>query len=155
MILLFVILSFSFPFYFQFLYIVSTIGTAFGLALLGMFMMLKSWNYNVEAFNWIPIVSFSFIAFMANWALLSLPFVVIAEIMPENLKDFGTTICLTLEWSLGFLVPKYFPILVNLLGLHGIMFLFTLACLYGTIFVATFLPETKGKSRDQIMKLLR
>ncbi|XP_055301605.1 facilitated trehalose transporter Tret1-like [Sitodiplosis mosellana] len=139
----------------RFLYIASTIGTALGLVTLGAFMVLKSWQYDVEFFNWIPIVSFSFIAFMASWALLGLPFVVISEIMPEKLKDFGATICQTLKWSLGFLIPKYFPILINLLGFHGTMFLFAFACLFGTVFVIVFLPETKGKSRDQITNLLR
>lgn len=118
-------------------------------------MMLKSWNYAVVEFNWIPIASLSIVAFMESWAIFGLPFIIIPEIMPENLKDFAATICLSLKWSLGFLILKMFPILKDLLGLHGLIFLFALACLFGTVFLTVFLPETKWKSREQIMDMLR
>lgn len=133
----------------------STIGTAVGLVGLAAFMMLKSWNYDVEPFNWIPVTSFSIVTFMASWAILPLPYVVISEILPENLKDFGATICQIFKWSFGFFISKYFPVLIDLLGLHGTMCLFALVCLFGTFFVIVFLPETKGKSREQIIEMLR
>ncbi|XP_055301628.1 facilitated trehalose transporter Tret1-like [Sitodiplosis mosellana] len=138
-----------------FLYIVSTNGTALGLVVLGVFMMLKSWQYNVESFDWIPIVSFSLAIFSAAWAIMSLPFVIISEILPEKLKDFGANLCSTLLWSFGFIVPKYFPFFTDIIGYHGTMFLFAGFCLLGSLFVSMCLPETKGKSRDQIMDMLR
>lgn len=53
--------------------------------------MLKSWQYDIDAYNWIPVASFSFVIFIASWAVLTLTSLVIAEIMPENIKDFGVT----------------------------------------------------------------
>lgn len=66
-----------------------------GLIVLGIYMMLKSLDYSVEAFRWLPIVSFSFTLLIANFALLTIPVLVISEIMPETVKDFGLSFCMT------------------------------------------------------------
>lgn len=117
--------------------------------------MLKSLNYNVESFNWLPIASISMHAFISSWALLNLPFVVISEILPENLKNFGQSICLAFKWTLGFVIAKLFPLVTELTGLHGSVFIFAGCCAFGAIFVIIYLPETKGKSYEQIMEMLR
>ena len=119
---------------------------------LGVFMMLKSWQYDVGFFNWVPIVSYSLVVFSA---VLSPAGIIIAEIMPENLKNFCATLCFTLLCIVGFIVPKFFPLVTNIIGIHGSIFVFSCVCLLGLFFVITFLPETKGKSRDQIMDMLR
>lgn len=133
----------------------STVGTAIGLTILGIYIQLKTSGYDVEPYNWIPIVSFSFVVFIAAWAVLNLPFVVIAEIMPENLKDFGASFCMTLIWICGFIVIKYLPFLNETFGFHGTMFLFAGHCMFSALFIVLFMIETRGKSYDQIMDMLK
>lgn len=67
---------------------VSGIGTGCGLVCLGLFTYFQTNGYNVTGLGWIPVTSFSFIIFIANWGLLAVPFLFIAEIMPENVKMF-------------------------------------------------------------------
>lgn len=105
-------------------------------------------------YNWIPIASFSLAIFMASWAILPLPFLVISEIMPEKLKVFGMSFCLNLMWLLAFTTTKFLPFLTDALGFHGSMFLFAGIC-FGSMIVILFLPETKGKSYEQIMNALQ
>lgn len=149
-----------------------------GLTTLGVYMMLKTWGYDVEAFNWIPLASFSFSIFIASWAILTLPFLVISEgnetkyiefnkltsikqnlsslseVMPDKLKDFGTSFCMTLLWISQFIMLKFLPLLTDTLGFHGSMFLFAGVCVACTVFIILFMPETKGRSYEQIMKSL-
>lgn len=132
----------------------STIGTGLGLTSLGMYMMFKTWNYNVDAFNWVPVASVSFTIFIASFAILTLPFLLIAEIMPENIKDFGVTFCTFLVWSSSFLTTKYFSLVNEIIGFHGTMFIFAGVCLICVIYIIFNVPETKGKSKQEIMKLL-
>lgn len=129
-------------------------GTAFGLTVLAVYMMMKTWQYDVESFNWIALSSFSFVIFIASWAILTLPFLVISEVMPENLKEFGISACMTLLWSFAFTAVKCLPILNDALGFHGTMFLFAGVCLCCALFIIIYMPETKGKNHQQIMNLL-
>lgn len=133
----------------------STIGTAFGQIILASYMMLKTLGYNVEAYNFVPITCFSLVLFLAAWGILTLPFLVIAEIMPENLKDLLISFCVALLWALEFGLIKFLPFLNEIVGFHGSLFLFAAICLTGTVLIVLFVPETKGKSHEEIMKMLR
>lgn len=140
---------------FQILFAVSTIGTSVGLIILGTYVLMKSRNFEVDAYNWIPLVSFSFVIFIASLGVLNLPFVVITEVMPDKFKDYGVSLCMTFIWFLAFVMVKCLPYLYELIGFHGSMFLFSGVCLLGELFIVCYVPETKGKSHDQIMASLR
>lgn len=133
---------------------ISSIGTAFGLITLGFYMMLKSWGVDIETFNWIPITSFSFVILIASFALLTLPFLVISEVMPEKIKDFGVSFCMSFSWFITFAMVRFLPNLIDLLGFPGTMYSCALFCIFGAIFVIIYVPETKGKSYEQIMNSL-
>lgn len=122
-----------------------------GMIPLGIFMMLKSWQYDVQLFNWVPIVSYSVVMFSA---VLTPSGIVIAEIMPENQKNFCATLCFTLLCIVSFIVPKFFPLATKFVGIHGTIFIFSGVSLLALFIVIMFLPETKGKSRDQIVDML-
>lgn len=57
-------------------------------------------------------------------------------------------------WIFAFIMIKCFPLLTLSLGMHGSMFLFAGCSFSGAIFVIIFLPETKGKSFEEIMTIL-
>lgn len=145
-------MSFSFPF--QLLIVFSAIAMALGLTCLGVYMMLKSWNIDVSAFSSIPLISFTFVVFVSQLGVLSLPFIVLAEIMPEKIKDACVSFCMSLLWIFAFIILKYYPMLNDLLGFHGSMYLFSGVCVGGAVFVILFMPETKCKSHEEIMKSL-
>lgn len=137
------------------LFTISTIGTAAGLVALGTYVMFKTWGYHVEPINWFPIASFSFVIFIASLGVLNLPFVVIAEVMPANIKDFGVSFCMVVLWLVTFIMVKYLPFITESIGFHNSMFVFAGICLLGEIFIAVIVPETKGKSHEEIMDSLR
>lgn len=68
----------------KFLLAFSATGTGLGLCTLGGYTLLKSLGYSLDGLGWLPIASFSFCIFIASWGVLTLPFMVIAEIMPEK-----------------------------------------------------------------------
>lgn len=69
---------------YQVLLITSAFGTGLGMLLLGLFNYLKSSNSKLALYNWIPLLCFCFIIFIGNCGILSLPFVVVAELLPEK-----------------------------------------------------------------------
>lgn len=132
----------------------SALGTGIGLSIFGMYSYFKMLEYDVSSYMWVPIASFSFVICIASWGVLTLPFVIIAEVLPEKIRPSGTSICMCVLWSLSFLALKYFYALSQVLGMHGAVFLFSGVCFLGTLFVMIWVPETKGKTFEEIMKLL-
>lgn len=49
---------------------------------------------------------------------------------------------------------QFLSSLIVIAGMHGTMFLFAINSLVGALFIIIFLPETKGKSFDEIVDLL-
>lgn len=130
-------------------------GATFGYIILGVYFLLESWQYDVRTFSWIPVVTLSFILFIASFAISNLPFTVIGEIMPEQIKEFGVTFCV---WTISlnaFLALKFLPLMIDTLGLCGCMFLFAGVCSSCGLFIILFMPEPKGASYAEIMKLLQ
>lgn len=117
--------------------------------------MLKSWHYNVEPFSWISIVSLSGTMFVQALAISTLKLTITAEILPENLREFGLPFCNIVLGTSSFVVLKFTPFLIALVGLHGTLFMFGSFCFLGFLFTILYVPETKGKTYDEIMKALK
>lgn len=137
------------------LIVVSGVGCILCLLVFGVsYMMLKSWSFEVEIVKWIPMISFSCLLFIVSLGIQSLTFTVIGEILPERIKDPSSFLCCMLMWGIVFVNIKFLPFLNELMGLHGVVFLYAGICLIAMTIVIVFLPETKGKNREEIQKIL-
>lgn len=58
------------------------------------------------------------------------------------------------NWLFAFLVTKFFTSLVSAIYIYNTFWLFTLFSILGTFFVIAIIPETKGKTMDEIQELL-
>ncbi|EDS32412.1 sugar transporter [Culex quinquefasciatus] len=132
------------------LYIVSSFGSAIGLGMMGVHAYLAVSGFDVSKISWLPVASLSFVIFIASVGILPLTFVILSEILPQKLRSFGGSLCTTFLWVVSFIVVKYFPVMVEVLGMHGCMWTFAGCCLFGVLFNAFFVPETRGKSIDEI-----
>uniref|UniRef100_A0A182P8A2 Major facilitator superfamily (MFS) profile domain-containing protein n=1 Tax=Anopheles epiroticus TaxID=199890 RepID=A0A182P8A2_9DIPT len=132
-------------------YIVTSFFAAIGLFAMGTHGYLKSQHVDVSAINWIPVASLSFVIFIASVGLLPLTFVILSEILPPKVRGLGGSLCTAFLWTISFLVVKYFPVMVELIGLHGCMWVFCAVCLSAGLFNAIFIPETRGRSIEQII----
>ncbi|XP_067626049.1 facilitated trehalose transporter Tret1-like [Eurosta solidaginis] len=138
----------------KFLLILSTSGVALGHLIFGTYIYLNLLGYNVQDFAWIPVASFSLTILIANLGLVSLPYLVISEIMPPKLRSLGSVTSMISMWIGGIFLLKCLPLMFEFLGMHGMVFTFAGICIAGVILIAIFLPETKGKSTDEILASL-
>lgn len=133
----------------------SALGTAFGLCVLGSFTLFKPDLITVQWISYIPLGGLVCIIFFGSCGIISMPFGIIAEILPEKVKSFGLTFLVTVLWSFCLLVLKFFPFIMEAIGLHSASFIFAGVCIVGSIFLLIVMPETKGKSYEEIMASLR
>ena len=77
-------------------------------------------------------------------------FVVAAEIFPTEIRGRALTISTLFLWSTNALVGQVFPLMLNGLGAAGTFMIFALICLPSLWFISKFIPETKGRSLEEI-----
>lgn len=137
----------------RFLYSLSTAGNIVGLLSMGIYSYCKA-NGDVTGFQFVPLASLSLVIFASSAARLPLTYVIMAEIMPQNIRSFGVSVCTTVNWILCFLMLRFFSTAVEILHFHNFMFIFSAVTTFGIIFVLSYVPETKNRSFEEIEKAL-
>src|ERR1700751_4794854 len=78
--------------------------------------------------------------------------VIISEIYPTKVRGRGMSIATTALWLVGFLGNQSFPIMQKHLGSDGTFWLFSAGALLTVVLVAWLVPETKGRSLEEITR---
>jgi SP family arabinose:H+ symporter-like MFS transporter len=76
--------------------------------------------------------------------------VIISEIYPAKVRGRAISIATTTLWVMGYLENQFFPIMMKTLGADGTFWTFGAGALLTIICVTLFVPETRGKSLEEI-----
>ena len=79
--------------------------------------------------------------------------VIISEIYPTKVRGRGMSIATTALWLVGYGGNQLFPVMQKNLGADGTFWAFSAGALLTIILVGWLIPETKGRSLEQITKL--
>lgn len=79
-----------------------------------------------------------------------LAFVVIAEIFPTKARATAMSVATFFLWSAVFLVSQTFPVLVGIIGNAFTFWLYMAIAITALLFVWKKVPETKGKTLEEI-----
>jgi MFS family permease len=74
----------------------------------------------------------------------------ISEIFPNRIRGLAVSISVSALWIASFLLTFTFPILNRQLGPAGAFWIYATICLLGFFFVLARVPETKGKTLEEI-----
>ena len=117
---------------------------------IGISHLLCAWAYHAQ---WrgaaVLILTLSAIACYAL-TLAPVTWVLIAEIFPRRIRSHGVSAAVSALWIASFLLTYTFPLLNQLEGTAGIFLTYGVICLLGFVLVAAFVPETKGRTLEQI-----
>jgi len=83
-------------------------------------------------------------------SLAPVTWVVIAEIFPNRLRSSAMSVAVTALWTACFLLTYTFPLLNAWLGATGTFWTYAAVCLAGVVYLYHRLPETKGKTLEEI-----
>jgi sugar porter (SP) family MFS transporter len=89
-----------------------------------------------------------------SMSLAPITWVVISEIFPNRIRGAAMAVAVSSLWAACFVLILTFPILNKRLGAAGTFWLFAAICIAGFVFIKLKLPETKGKSLEQIEREL-
>ncbi len=98
---------------------------------------------------WVPIFLFLFIAAHAigQGAVI---WVFISEIFPNHLRASGQAFGSSTHWVLAAIVPSLVPVLFTTIGPGYVFAFFAFMMLLQLIFVIFMMPETKGKTLEEL-----
>ena len=80
--------------------------------------------------------------------------VLISELFPNRVRAIAVATCTFALWIGSSTLTYTFPLLNKGLGSYGTFWIYSLVCLAGFLFFFSRLPETKGKSLEQLEKEL-
>lgn len=128
------------------------------LMLIGSVGMVVSLGLVAQAFYFdnftgygIMIYLVGFIAFFA-FSQGAVIWVYISEIFPNKVRGEGQALGSFTHWTMNAIVSWSFPVMASTLGGGNSFLFFSLMMVLQFVFVWKFMPETKGKSLEQIQK---
>lgn len=120
------------------------------------FLTLMAYNFlgpGIPAF-WLPIFVFGFIASHAvgQGAVI---WVFISEMFPNELRAYGQSLGSFTHWILAAVIANVFPFFANSFGPGYIFAFFCLMMIIQLLWVMFKMPETKGRTLEEIQKDLQ
>jgi sugar porter (SP) family MFS transporter len=95
------------------------------------------------------------VVFIASFAFSLGPVVwtIISEIYPGRVRGKAVSFATAANWGAAFLVAEFFLTLTSGIGESATFFLFAAMCVLGFIFVWRYVPETRGRSLEEIQEM--
>lgn len=128
------------------------IGTTLSLLLIGIFSLV------LEGQPSLPYVVLSltvtFLAFQQG-AISPVTWLMLSEIFPQRVRGLGMGVTVFCLWITNFLIGFSFPILMANIGLSTTFFVFVVLGMFAIAFVKKYLPETRGRSLEELEEYFR
>jgi MFS transporter, SP family, arabinose:H+ symporter len=123
-----------------------------GTALQFLSLSMAGWFYHIHG-SGLAVLMFV-MSFVAGHAFGNgvACWVIISEIYPTKVRGRAMSIATTALWLVGYLGNQLFPIMQKNLGSDGTFWCFSAGALLTIILVALLIPETKGRSLEEITK---
>ncbi|XP_009148151.1 sugar transporter ERD6 [Brassica rapa] len=128
-------------------------------AAMGLSALLLSVSYGFQSFGILsdltPIVTcIGVLGHIVTFALGmgGLPWIIMAEIFPMNVKVSAGTLVTVTNWLFGWIVTYTFNFMLEW-NASGMFFIFSMVSAFSIVFVYFLVPETKGRSLEEIQAL--
>jgi MFS transporter, SP family, arabinose:H+ symporter len=122
-----------------------------GAAMMTVSLLVVGYGFHAVNVSGSLILVFILI-YVASFAVSFGPvvWVMISEIFPTRVRGRATAIASLCLWAADYVVSQTFPMLLEWIGTSATFWLFAVISLIAVIFCAKVVPETKGKSLEQI-----
>lgn len=91
--------------------------------------------------------------FAFSWGPVA--WIVCSEIFPLKGREVGMTITTMVNWTFAGLVMRYALSFMETFGKSSLFYLFSAFCILAIIFVAKFVPETRGVTLEELEERLK
>lgn len=124
--------------------------SAVALSATGLFFCLKDLSVDMSEATWLPVGGLLAYAVAFPLGLAPIPAALLGELFPAHLKGVAACSAAISLSIASLIVTKLYQVVGDSLGFHVVYWAFGASCVGGAAFVATFVPETKRKTFQQI-----
>lgn len=103
--------------------------------------------------GWLPLVSLMVFMVAYSCGMGNVPFIIMGEMFPLRFRTAMGSMSSSFNLLCTFVVVRSYPDLLASMGRDGTFGLFTICTLSSIVFVYFCLPETKGKTLEDIESL--
>lgn len=100
----------------------------------------------------LPLMALLLYFFASTLGFLPVPFALSAELFPTKIRGTASGLLTGFNYAFNFLTVKIYSNMIDGMGSTGVFFFYGGTALLGTVFLICLLPETKGKSLDEILE---
>lgn len=138
------------------LLLVSAALLALSLGVLGTYQYMKAMDENsVSNIGWLPLACLSIFIIGFSCGMGPIPWLMMGELLPSRVRGFATGVCTCFNWTMAFVVTKTFNDMIRILNVHGVYWFFCSVMVLSFIAVVVTVPETKGKTLEEIEQAFR
>ncbi|XP_055375334.1 facilitated trehalose transporter Tret1 [Condylostylus longicornis] len=98
----------------------------------------------------LPLILLFSAVFFAHIGIKTIPWILIGEIFPEEIRSYVAGLTSGFGFFFGFLANYFFLDMVNYLSITGTFLFFSVIAIYGTTILYFTLPETENESLKDI-----
>lgn len=119
-------------------------GMTLSLTLIGL-----SFRYDLFGGVWLLVLIVVYVSSFAA-SLGPVVWVIISEIFPNRIRGRAMSVATVALWASNYLVSQTFPVLIESAGSALTFWFFALMCIATILFTGFVVPETKGRSLEEI-----
>ncbi|MBN1821058.1 MAG: D-xylose transporter XylE [Prolixibacteraceae bacterium] len=127
------------------LLMVGSVGMAIGMFAIGILAFFKIIGIGTLIFIIIYTASF-----MMSWGPIC--WVLISEIFPNKIRGKAVAVAVAAQWAANYFISSTYPAMMELSS-GGTYFFYGIMSILSLIFVWKMVPETKGKTLEEMQKL--
>jgi sugar porter (SP) family MFS transporter len=125
-----------------------------GCAGIGIFHTLIGLGFQFQLKGLIVVIPVLATIACYAFSLAPVTWVLISEIFPNRIRGAAISVAVSALWIACFILTYTFPLLNSTLGAAGTFWLYACICFLGFVFIRMHVPETKGKTLEQIEREL-
>ncbi|KAM6905656.1 solute carrier family 2, facilitated glucose transporter member 6 [Xenentodon cancila] len=117
--------------------------------------LLNDMSSTQTAASIIPLISTMVFIFGYAMGWGPITWLLMSEVLPLVARGVASGLCVTVSWLTAFALTHAFTHLVDAYGLYVPYLIFTVVCVFCLLFNAVCIPETRGRSLEEIENYFR
>ncbi|KAF8018055.1 hypothetical protein BT93_H3072 [Corymbia citriodora subsp. variegata] len=135
------------------LLLVSASGACLAGFLIGLSFLLQDYHQSTDVVSTLTFIGIMVFSGFFSLGLGGIPWIIMAEIFPINVKGSAGSLVNLVSWGGSWLVAYTFNYFFEWSS-AGVFFVFSGICCSAVLFIAKMVPETKGRTLEEIEALM-